>query len=173
MNLKNPNKKKVRGVKHKCSSMIKSINEFTENFPQMNLNKGYYHSHIPVAQEFIDLSKTPQFVRKICIQTLLSRVKHLIDIKPKLDIKTRVVTCIQLPDLWNSQIIIFYGENYFNSFFERNSEYQKWILLPSNRDVLSKLGIAIPTGLSSRGYREEIIDNDCEYISEIWFIGEL
>jgi hypothetical protein len=81
--------------------------------------------------------------------------------------------CIQLPNLWDSQIIIFYEENYFNSFFERNSEYQKWILLPSNRDILSELGLDIPTGLSAKGYREEIIDDDYKSISELWFIGEL
>jgi hypothetical protein len=66
MNLKNSNKKKVRGVKRKCNSMIKSINELTENFPEMDLNKGYHHFHLPVAQEFIDSSKTPQYVTKLC-----------------------------------------------------------------------------------------------------------
>lgn len=173
MNLRNSNKKKVRGVKRKCNKMVKYVNGLTEFFPEANLDFGYWHLHLPVAQEFIDSIKTPHPVRRLCIQLLIIRAKHLIDIKPELDINIRVVACIQLPNLWNSQIIVFFGESYFESFFDRNNECQKWILLDSNRNISKELKVDVPSGLDVKGYREEIIDDDNKSISELWFIGEL
>ncbi|USK71037.1 DUF3916 domain-containing protein [Peribacillus asahii] len=58
--------------------------------------------HLPVSQDFISSSNTPIGIRKICIETLISRAEHLIKIKPMTSEKTRVVVAIDLPGLWNS-----------------------------------------------------------------------
>lgn len=173
MNLNGSNKKKVRGVKRKCKSFIKSIEELTEVFPEIEIDRGYWHLHLPVKQEFIDSKKTPSTVRKICIQTLIDRVQHLVEIKPNLDIRIRVIACIEIPCLWNSQIIIFFGDDYFKNFFNRNDQYQIWTPLPTKRNLQNELNLKMPVKLNVKGYSEKIKEEDYETSSELWFVGEL
>lgn len=173
MSLKNSNKKKVRGTKRKCKSMIRSINDMTTDFPAIDMSRGYWHIHLPVSQEFIDSSKTPSKTRKACIQTLINRVCYLIDIKPNIDINVRVIACITLPKLRNSQIVVFFSENYYKNFFNRDSEEQKWKPLPSQRSISKEYNLDLPIGLSEKGYQEETVDENRKSKSELWFIGEL
>jgi len=173
MNLRFSNKKKVRGAKRKCENMIKNINEVTELYPEIDLEYGYWHTHLPVAQAFIDSTKTPSYVRKICMQTLIDRVNHLIKLRPKTAEFSRVVTSIDLPRLWDSQITVFFDEEYFSNFFTRNNDYQRWTELPDSRNIIKEYNLDLPEGLMVRGYLEEITDEDYNAIDEIWFIGEL
>ncbi|WP_100403424.1 DUF3916 domain-containing protein [Bacillus sp. FJAT-42315] len=77
-------------------------------------------------------------------------------------------------DLWNSQIIIFAGDRYFEDFFERNTYHQKWLQLSKESNIESEWGVAIPDAMDVLGIREEITEEDGEIIeNEIWFIGEL
>jgi hypothetical protein len=153
--------------------MINRLVQETINFPSDFYN-GYWHLHLPVAQDFISSSKTPFGIRKICIETLLSRAEHLIKIKPITIEKTRVVVAIDIPGLWNSQIIVFSGNSYFESFFERNDQFQKWLPIIKDRNLESEWRVHIPENLYIKGFNEKIIDEEGEvYSGEIWFIGEL
>nr|WP_082862852.1 DUF3916 domain-containing protein [Domibacillus aminovorans] len=85
-------------------------------FP-MEFYNDYWHMHLPVAQDFINSNKTPNKVKRLCIQTLLDRADHLIRMKPNDKEKYRVVVAVDLPDLWGTQIIVFKGDSYFKNFF--------------------------------------------------------
>lgn len=175
-NFSSSDRSKVRGVKRKYKSLKKYLLVDTETFPEPDYDYGYTHFHLPTSQSFIDSSKTPVSVRKQCIQLMIDRIHFLIENKPNLDITTRVVALISLPDLWNSQIIVFFGDEYFSSFFDRNWEYQKWIPLPEKRSIEKEWGLSIPENMKIRGYRQEIIDEDDiddKFINELWAIGEL
>ncbi|OGO83074.1 MAG: hypothetical protein A2Y18_06735 [Clostridiales bacterium GWD2_32_19] len=152
--------------------MIKRITELTNVFPKADLDYGYWHIHLPASQGFIDSYKTPASVRKKCIQTLIDRVKFLIDIKPESDIPIRVVACITLPYLWDSQVIVFFGDDYYRNFFNRNNEFQKWTLL-SEVYILNDWKVYSPCDLAIKGYKEEIIYEDYKSTSELWFIGDV
>ncbi len=173
MNLKYSNKKKVRGGKRKSRIMVREIEKLTENFPELDLNRGYWHMHLPVSQVFIDSKNTPSHIRTLCIKTLINRAIFLSNMKPKVRTKIRVVACIELPQLWDSQIIIFFGDEYFENFFNRDDDYQKWSLIDTNRSLLKVYDLCIPNDFIERGYIEEIFDDDFKSKSEIWFIGEL
>lgn len=173
MNIRYSNKKKVRGAKRKCHSMISNIYMLTEYFPDSSNHREYWHMHLPVAQTFIDSTKTPAFARKECIQTLINRVKHLIENRPEKDSKARVVVCINWPNLWHSQIIVFFSEDYFKGFFDRNNDYQKWTQLSQKRSLSKELNLIIPEGFMENGYLEKIFDEDFKSVSELWYFGEL
>ncbi|MEL7654330.1 MAG: DUF3916 domain-containing protein [Bacillota bacterium] len=164
-------KKKIRGVRRKMDSLIKNIDKYTEAFPEQDGDR-YWHLHLPTSQKFIDSYKTPLSVRRKCIQILIERVKHLNDIKPY-GIQSKIVAAINLPFLWDSQIIIFFDQNYYKNFFDRNSEDQKWTLLQQNRNIKKELGLIIPETMQVRGYLEELNNEDDCYVGELWFIGEL
>ncbi|XKE95111.1 DUF3916 domain-containing protein [Metaplanococcus flavidus] len=164
--------KKVRGIKRKTEDMVNLIEEYTMAFPTEFYN-GYWHLRLPVGQGFISSDKTPRKVKRLCIQTLLDRAEYLKELQPHDDEKYRVVVLIDLPGLWNSQIIIFKGEDYFNEFFNRDSDYYKWIPLSANRNIQTEWGLAIPDDLAITGFKEVIDDEDGYFESEIWFVGEL
>ncbi len=44
----------------------------------------------------------------------------------KSQVKGKVVAVIDELYLWNSQIIIFYDEKYYNDFWDRKDSYQTW-----------------------------------------------
>ncbi|WP_084243514.1 DUF3916 domain-containing protein [Planomicrobium okeanokoites] len=164
--------KKVRGIKRKTEDMINRIEENTRVFPTEFYN-GYWSLRLPVGQGFISSDKTPRKVKRLCIQTLLERAEYLKEFQAQDDEKYRIVVLIDLPGLWNSQIIIFKGEDYFNGFFNRDSDYYKWIPLSANRNIQTEWGLTIPDNLALAGYKAVIDDEDGYFESEIWFVGEL
>lgn len=160
--------KKVRGLKRKVKSMVKIIEQETIKFPS-DFYKGFWHLHLPVGQGFISSNK----IKRLCIQTLLDRAEHLVNIKPDTSEKTRVVVAVDLPSLWNSQIIVFSGESYFKSFFDRNDDSQRWIPLPKGRNIEREWQLTVPKNMKILGFKEEITNEEYQYVGEIWFIGEL
>ena len=165
--------KKLRGLKRKTRNMIKRIWKETSDFP-LDFYNGYWHLHLPVAQGFIDSDRTPFGIKRLCVQTLLERAKHLIEIKPNTPYKCRVVVYISFQALFDSQIIVFAGDSHFEGFFNRNDEFQKWIALSKGRSFEREWGINIHKDMNVLGFKEEITDEDGEiYKRDIWFIGEL
>lgn len=68
---------------------------------------------LPVAENFINASKLPNKVKRMCMQMLLDRAKHLMELKPNDKEKYRVVVLVNLSSLWDSEIIVFKGNTYF------------------------------------------------------------
>lgn len=164
--------RKVRGVKRKTENMIKQIEENTMVFPTEFYN-GYWHLHLPVAQGFISSNKTSRKVKRRCIQKLLDRTDYLKGLKPNDEHHYRVVAAIDLPSLWNSQIIIFKGECHFKDFFNRNDDFQKWIPFLDNRNIQTEWELTIQGVSATAGFKEIIVDEDDFYESEIWFVGDI
>jgi hypothetical protein len=161
-------------VSRQSSLMIRRIVEGTEAFPREdNRGCGYWHMHLPVAQAFIDSKRTSKSVRRLCILMLVHRAFHLCTIRPRLRRKTRVVATITLPNLFDSQLIVFFGDDYFTSFFDRDTEEQKWLPLPGDRSLSEEWKLNVPAGFSEKGFREVITNEDQHHDGEIWFIGEL
>lgn len=174
LRLRDYRRSKVRGARRKCRAMVEAIGDGTEVFPQEHrLGCGYWHLHLPVDQGFIDSLKTPFPVRRQCVQTLIDRCGHLYNLKPPSNEPIRVVASISLPYLWDSQVIVFFGQDYFRTFFDRSSECQSWTPLRESRSIRSEWHLDIPETFQERGYHERIRDEDMAYDGELWFIGEL
>jgi len=173
LNIISSNKKKVRGKKRKTKSMLRCIRNATGLFPEEDTESGFWHLHLPVSKTFIDSAKTPFGIRKTCVQELINRAIHLVNIKPKANCKVRVVTSISLPRLWDSQIMVFFGDGHYNGFFNRDDEYQKWLNLPEKRNIVKEWGLEVNEGLQLVGFHETISDDGCRYDNELWFYGEI
>jgi hypothetical protein len=100
--------------------MVRDIVALTEIFPNKHRRgRGYWHMHVPVNGKLIDGSRARKTVRRLCIQTLIDRAYHLWTLKPRQLQKSKVVVAIDSPNLSDSQIIIFFSEEYFARFFDR------------------------------------------------------
>ena len=165
--------KKIRGMNRKTNTMINRIEEHTKTFPSTFYNDEYWYMTLPVSQDFIDSRKTPRKVKRLCIQTLLNQANHLIKMKPSDTHTYRVVVLISIENLWSSQIIIFKNDDYFHNFFNRNSEFQKWILLSNKPDFWKTWGISIYPTFQRLHFQEIIYDEGAIYEKQILFVGEL
>ena len=84
-----------------------------------------------------------------------------------------MVAAIDLPVIHDSQIIVFFSQEYFSGFFDRTSGEQVWEPLPAVRTIATEWELSIPQHFSIRGYSEHIKDEDYESTGEVWFVGEL
>ena len=174
LSLTNHRRSKVRGARRKCSAMVESIRSYTLAFPEEDFpGAGSWHLHVPVDQAFIDSQKTPHWVRRQCIQCLIERTGYLRDMKPASDQSIHVVASISLPYLWDSEVIVFLDQEYFRTFFDRDSQRHSWKPLRESRSVMREWGLKMPDGFQERGYHERIRGEDYSHDGEVWFFGEL
>lgn len=173
LNLDNNNKKRVRGKKRKVRAMVDGIMAGCETFPDIDLENGYWHMHLPLQQSFIDSGKISLKIRRLCIQTLVDAAARLINMKPESGIEIRVVAFINLPALWYSEIIVFFGRNHLDGYFKRNNDYQKWIPLREERNIAREWNLRVPEGYAIKGYKELLANDDSVYENELWYIEEI
>ena len=57
LNIKSSLEKKVRGLKRKTNAMVSEIVNSSTGFPDADLERGYWHMHLPTKQAFIDSKK--------------------------------------------------------------------------------------------------------------------
>lgn len=164
--------KKVRGMKRKSKVMVKRIEEETLDFPTHFYN-GYWNLLLPVSEGFIDSVKTPIKIKRLCFQTLINCAYHLSQMKLQDGDTYRVAVLINPLSNWRSQLIVFKGNAYFNSFFTRDSDFQKWIPLPNERNIQREWGFVLPENFQQAGFKEIMIDEEESIERELWFIGEL
>jgi len=133
---------------------------------------GYWHAHLPVARSFIDSRAVPRSVRRQCIQALVDAAAQLSDATKSRNGECRVLTAISFPALFDSQLIVFFGEDYWSRFFERNSPEQTWRGLPPNRSLVREWGIRLPQGGVEIGIEESVVEGVHRQRSELWFVGD-
>ncbi|WP_249670362.1 DUF3916 domain-containing protein [Bacillus altitudinis] len=159
-------------MKRKTQQIIKEMNANTQSFPA-NVFHDYWHLPLPAAYDFMTSNRTPKKIKRLCIQTLLNRAEHLIDLKPNVGEINRVVVAVDLPELWHSQIIVFKGNSYVKNFFNRQDEYQTWLPLSDQRNIQKEWDLSVPQNMRTIGFKEVITDDDeVSYEGERWFIGD-
>lgn len=162
-----PLKSKPRGVGRKCRNMVRDIESCTDELPLSE--ERYWHFHLPVDRKFIDSTATPMSVRRLCVQTLIDQALRL---ARNCSVPSRVVVAVILPKLSDSQIIRFWSEDYFQNFFERDSEDQMWI--PIREESLARLwNLRLPDNFRERGYTEIMRDGKDVPHEQIWFLGQI
>jgi hypothetical protein len=165
--------RKLRGIRRNCRKLIERVNAIGNGYPEEDRpGCGYWHEHLPADLGFIDSPRTPYGVRQSCIQALVNTADHLRKRRPA-GLDSRVVAAISVPNLWDAQIIVFFGQEYWSTFFDRSSPDQEWTPLPRSRSIVRECALSVPEEMMERGYREIIRDDDYESRTEIWFIGEL
>ena len=162
------NHKKQRGQRRKLKTLCNHINQIR---PFENTDYQYEHFHVPCDQ-FISSPKTSGKVKSAFCKRWLEKTDEIIEQKPCDLPFCRVVAVIDELDLWNSQIIIFYDENYYSSFWQRNSLKQIWTpILNHSKSFIQERNIE--SKLKEKGYYETISDIDFFHKTILWFYGDV
>ncbi len=161
-------RKKQRGQRRKIKVLFRMIDEF---IPFQKREREYEHFHVP-SSPWIELPKTSSKIKTQFIRKWLEKTAEFVREKPQELSFCKIVAVIDSPHLWNSQIIIFYSEDYYRTFWDRNGKYQKWDYIADEEMSLMK-SRNIDIDLNEKGYYETIIEENTEIKSVLWFYGDL
>ena len=160
--------KKQRGQKRKLNALLNNIEQVS---PYKNTACQYECFRVP-SDQFISSPKTYGRIKTQFCRAWLDKTAEIVNQKPKHLSFCKVVAVIDEFDLWNSQIIVFYDKNYYDSFWERTSGEQIW-------QPISKKGKSfikernISSTLTEKGYVEIINDVDYSHETKLWFYGDV
>lgn len=160
--------KKQRGQRRKINNLLLNIEQITSF---TDTDDRYEHFHVP-SDQFISSPKTSGKTKTAFCRAWLQKTAEIINQKPKDISFCKVVAVIDGGDLWESQIIIFYDEDYYNSFWKRSSNEQTWLPMDSDTRSFAKER-NIKTSLKEKGYIEILSDEDNQRKSTLWFYGEI
>jgi len=154
-----------RGQRRKLSALLKHIDSFNAF---QNIDESFEHFHVPCANFFIESHKTNSKIKTAFCKKWIETTEKFIKQKPTDLPFCKVVCVLCVPYFWDSQIIIFYDENYYSSFWDRKTPEQTWAQIEDARISFTRER-GIVTSLKEIGYIEEI--KDCPK-RNLWYYGE-
>lgn len=137
-------------------------------FPQIedSRNKKYWDWKLPISKFLITGKKQKKQILNELFKGLL-----FLQNNKKENIFLKIIVIFYLNDTFSSEITVFFDEEYYNNFFIRNDENQKWIILPKSRSLLKEW--RINCNLNEIGFLEEINDEDYSSKDELWMYGDV
>lgn len=163
-------KSKVRGQKRKFRDLEQRLKELGQFFPEDNyVHDKYYHYHFPCNQGLLDSLQSTNKIRRNSLQLLINSAADLIKARPEEKKNYKIVCALTFPYVWDSQVIIFYDENYYNDFLNIKGNCQKW----TEKNELAKYGLTIPEEFSDKVCIEEIDDQEDDFQMTTCYIGEI
>ena len=166
--LKTNSRAKERGQRRKWKKLRERIHTISDR-AYLHTDQAYEHFHVP-SDPFLDSPKTSGKIKTAFCREWIGATERLIERKPA-DIGFCKVVCdLCLPELWASQIIIFYDKAYYDSFWERNNEDQRWIRCTPSRSLLAERNIQ--TDLPELLIHETLRDEGELFHFDLWYYGE-
>ena len=159
--------KKQRGQKRRLRALLRNIDRFS---PFADTDVRYEHFSVP-SGPFISSPKTSGKIKTAFCKAWLAKTAQIIAQKPADLSFCRVVALLHEPDFWQSQIIVVYDRSYYDSFWIRDGEVQRWIPIDGGRSPVKERHIE--TDLPEKGYLEILTDGDSVRKSALWFYGEV
>lgn len=149
--------RKVRGLKRKLIRLQHNMQENHYDLPT-EFHDGYWYAKIPVGQTFLlDIQHNEQ-IKQAIIHILFDEAKRLAN--RRVDERMRVVVLLDLPTLWNSELLVFQDEEVLQSFMRRDSSYQKWIPIPHEKTFINQWDIRSDRDIRVYGFEEWLFDEE-------------
>ena len=165
----NDRKKKVRGQKRKLKKLINNIDQIDQSRAFSDRSRQMNHIHVP-GTSWIEMPGTNGKVKTEFCKAWIRKAEELIAQKPKDVGFCKVVANIDYPDLWSSQIVIFFDEVYYKTFWDRKGPYQRWDRMDEGKSFVADRGIT--TELVETGYIETLYEESDCYRSTLWFYSD-
>lgn len=162
---------KSRGQKRKLNRLLKNIAEIKPYQDIDEINKcGFEHFHVPCSV-WLDMPKTSSKIKTEFCKAWIRKTEEILKAKPE-DLQFCKVVCVLcIPDVRESQIIIFYDQKYYDTFWNRHGGYQDWSRISDGRSLMKERNIE--TELKEFGFKETLTDEDYTVVYHLWFYGEV
>jgi len=162
---------KSRGQKRKLKRLLKNIAEIKPYQDIDEINKwGFEHFHVPCSV-WLDMPKTSSKIKTEFCKAWIRKTEEILKAKPE-DLQFCKVVCVLcIPDVRESQIIIFYDQKYYDTFWNRHGGYQDWSRISDDRSLMKERNIE--TELKEFGFKETLTDEDYTVVYHLWFYGEV
>ncbi|MDH3596811.1 MAG: DUF3916 domain-containing protein [Rhodospirillales bacterium] len=173
ISLHEPNAK-VRNPARHLRALRRWTEGFAGTFPVEHAARRYVNWKIPVLDRLVRPPTTTPAIQRDCAQCLIDAAAHIARARPTELAQARSVAIIDLPDLFGSEVCVFFDEAYFESFTARDSERQQWTPLPKTRSLVDEMALRLPDGYSVLGFAEVIRDEETGEAreSEVWLVGD-
>ena len=162
---------KSRGQGRKYKRLLKYIAEIEPYIDKEEIEEwGFEHFHVP-CPVWLDMPRTSSKIKTAFCKAWIRKTEEILKAKPKNFEFCKVVCAICIPYVRDSQIIIFYNQKYYETFWNRHGDYQNWSKIPDGRSLMKERNIV--TDLKEYGFKEILTDEDYTSVSQIWFYGEV
>ncbi|HHI78552.1 MAG TPA: DUF3916 domain-containing protein [Planctomycetes bacterium] len=164
-------KEKLRGIKRRLKALDKWSESLIGFFPTEYANEKYWNWKIPILDRMVNRPTTNKGIQAHCARAILRAASSIEKAKPE-NMKDAIVSALlTYPDMFDSEICVFFCNDYFSNFFIRNSENQKLIKLERG-SLLSELGITSINGFEETGFhfvmKDRLEGEASIYESEWW-----
>ena len=147
---------------------------FQDWFPREGeFSGGYCHWHLPAHRRFVDGPRARRRLRKQVVEHLLHICGSLSANKPSGAKNVRVIAFVSLPALFDSDVTVFIGDEHYAGFFSRDSDEQRWTILPKSRSLKFEWGLRMPADLRELGLAEQRLEGGQAMLGEIWCYGDV
>lgn len=136
---------------------------------------GYWNWKLPLLRHPIEGASARQAVQAGVAQLLIDTAHRLIARRPA-DLRyAKVVVVISLPDMFASEICVFFDEAYRASFVDRQGDEETWT--PANDSLVERWKLKVGKGFGEFGfdYVRRDLDFDPAWVQagQVWMIGEV
>jgi len=185
LDIGNTKPKTPRSIRRQLNVLKEWADCFQGFYPEEQ-TEPYWHCKIPCAFSLVD-ERASYEVRKESMQSMIDAVCHVIEARRNSnDQSYSKVTCvIDLPEMFGSEVTVFYDEGYFHHFFFSLRYHYSGLWEPikdPNRSIVKEYDLKVPSHLNlhETGYIMEVYDRNEEtsllelkYKGEVWAIGEI
>jgi len=165
-------KEKLRGVNRRLRALEKWSNNFENHFPIEHSDEKYWNYKIPVLDRMVNSPTTSEYIQSHCINAIFHAANQIHNAKPKSMDNAIVTALITYPDMFDSEVCVFFDSKYFNGFFKRNDENNKMEPI-TNRSLLNLLNIKRPPSCEEVGYNcviTEHYDGKNHFYEQEWWM---
>ncbi len=163
---------KLRGVKRRLRALATWASRFEGWFPpRAEWDSKFSNYKIPVADRLVRPPHTTREIQAACLRQMLRAATHLAAARPaELRDTCRIGVLLTLPDMWDSEVTVFFDRNYYRGFLHNDAAY-------AGRSLCAEFGVEKPAAFIENGalvQTEDELDNGRKIIrsSEWWTIGE-
>jgi hypothetical protein len=159
---------KLRGVKRRLRAVDRWAESYQGFFPVTEEGEKYWHCKLPVLDRLVAPPTTNQTIQAHCVKALLRATKYISLAKPQ-DCKCAIVCAlITYPNMFGSEVCVFFDRTYYESFFSRNNEWQS-LEEVFDKSLLQRLDATLPDGFYETGF---ILSSKDEWEDEVVYYQE-
>ncbi len=137
--------------------------------------RGYWHWKLPLLRHPLEGEGAREAVQAIVGQLLVDTAHRLVARRPSNLGFVKVVAIFDLPNMFGSEICMFFDEAYRAGFVDRQSDEETWT--PARGSLAARWGLRAGKGFDEIGFDYVRRDFDSEppwlQTGQVWMIGEL